>query len=470
MTYSDPIDSYGIHDSPRNRPRPRSFGVRAVGLVLAIGLFGLAATPASAVPAFAMQTGQPCQTCHVGGLGPQLTPFGRDFKLKGYTLRSGGFTVPFSVMAIGSYLKTQKPVADPTPNFRSNDNMALDQVSLFVAGGLGSHLGAFIQTTYDGIAKTWSWDNVDIRTTKEIQIKDADVLLGASLNNSPTVQDVWNNLPAWGFPYTDSALAPAPTASPMLAGGLAQNTLGVTGYAWINSTVYAELGAYGSPGARALTHLGADPFAPGDIKGTAPYARLAVQNHIGAGTVEIGAFGMSANIHPGRDRSTGQTDQFTDLGFDAAYQTVLDNGDTLTMNGKYLHERQVLDATCALAEALPGTACSHNSLNDIRGDASYYWHNKIGATVGAFSTTGTANDIIYAANRTAKPNSTGLIFQVDATPWGDGSSPLGARFNTRVGIQYTAYQKFDGGGLNYDGSGTNASDNNTLRVFTWIAY
>ena len=31
--------------------------------------------PAKAVPAFTDQTGQPCQTCHVGGFGPQLTPF-----------------------------------------------------------------------------------------------------------------------------------------------------------------------------------------------------------------------------------------------------------------------------------------------------------------------------------------------------------------------------------------------------------
>ena len=40
------------------------------------------AAPAQALPAFATQTGQPCQACHVGGLGPQLTPFGRNFKIK----------------------------------------------------------------------------------------------------------------------------------------------------------------------------------------------------------------------------------------------------------------------------------------------------------------------------------------------------------------------------------------------------
>ncbi len=442
----------------------------AAGLALVVGMIGIAATPAAAVPAFAAQTGQPCQTCHVGGLGPQLTPFGRDFKLHGYTMRSGSVSMPFSAMAIASYLKTQKPAADPAADYSANNNTALDQVSLFFAGGLGQHLGAFVQTTYDGIAKAWTWDNVDIRTTTTVQIMDDEVLLGASLNNSPTVQDVWNTLPAWGFPYTSSGLAPSPTASPMLAGSLAQTSLGVIGYAWINSTYYAEFGAYGSPGAHDLSHLGADPFAPGDIKGLAPYGRVAVQNHIGSGTLEVGAFGMTADIHPGRDRLTGQTDRFTDLGFDAAYQTVLENGDTLTANGKYLHERQSLDATCALAAALSGESCARNSLNDLRADVSYYWHNKIGASVQAFKTTGTANDTVYADNRTGKPDSSGVTFQIDATPWGDGSSPLGARFNTRVGVQYTAYQTFNGVGHNYNNAGANASDNNTLRVFTWIAY
>ena len=40
--------------------------------------------PASAIPSFARQTGQPCASCH--SAFPQLTPFGRRFKLNGYTL------------------------------------------------------------------------------------------------------------------------------------------------------------------------------------------------------------------------------------------------------------------------------------------------------------------------------------------------------------------------------------------------
>lgn len=440
--------------------------VLLVSLVLALFAAGL--TPARAVPAFAVQTGQACQACHVGGFGPQLTNFGREFKLRGYTMRTNAFNLPVSVMAVASYMRTAKDQsAPPAADFRTNDNAALDQVSLFFAGGLGSHLGAFVQTTYDGVAKAWTWDNLDVRATTTAQFKGADMVLGVSLNNNPAVQDAWNTLPAWGYPYTGSALAPSPSAAPLLAGALAQNTLGVTAYAWINNKFMLEGGAYGSPGANALSRLGADPLSPGDIDGLAPYARLAYQQALGAGTLEVGAFGMRADIHPGRDRTTGLTDRFTDLGVDASYELTLQNSDVVTANARYIHEHQSLNATCALAEQL--TDCASNDLSDIRADVSYYWRNKIGATVAVFDTFGSANPTIYAANRTLKPDSTGMTFQLDGTPFG-GGSPLGPRFNVRVGVQYTLYTRFDGARSNFDGAGANASDNNTLRVFTWFAY
>src|SRR5690242_5170498 len=87
---------------------------------------------AAAITALAVQTGEPCQACHVGGFGPQLTPFGREFKLQGYTLRTKDWNVPLSAMLVASYLHTNK-AQDPQPGFSGNDNWALDQVSLFFA-------------------------------------------------------------------------------------------------------------------------------------------------------------------------------------------------------------------------------------------------------------------------------------------------------------------------------------------------
>lgn len=434
--------------------------------LLVLGFVVAISAPAAAIPAFAVQTGQPCNGCHVGGFGPQLTPFGRTFKIGGYTARTSGFNLPVSAMAVASYIRTrQDQSAPPAPGFGVNDNVALDQISLFLAGGAGKHLGAFVQTTYDGVAKAWHWDNLDARVVTTTTIKGAPVVLGLSLNNAPTVQDAFNTLPAWGYPYTSSALAPTPGAGPLI-GALAQNTLGLTGYAWINSQVYVEFGGYRSPGANFLTHAGVDPFDPGKIDGVAPYARVAYQKNFGDRNFELGAFFMHANLFPGRDDTTGFTDHYTDLGLDASYQLFAANKSVVTINGRYTHEAQRLDASQALGLA----TSADNSLQDVRADASYYWRNVIGATVGAFNTWGSRDALLYGANRTLQPDSTGLNFQIDGTPFGAGGSPLGPRFNVRVGVQYTAYLRFDGAASNYDGLGHNASDNNTLRAFTWIAY
>src|ERR1041385_3441460 len=93
------------HVVGRARWRTRQGRVmRPVILIPAFAAATLFADPANAVPAFAVQTGQPCQTCHIGAFGPQLTPFGRQFKINGYTLRAGDtFTPPVSGMAIASF-------------------------------------------------------------------------------------------------------------------------------------------------------------------------------------------------------------------------------------------------------------------------------------------------------------------------------------------------------------------------------
>jgi hypothetical protein len=91
-------------------------------------------------------------------------------------------------------------------------------------------------------------------------------------------------------------------------------------------------------------------------------------------------------------------------------------------------------------------------------------------TLSGFDTWGSQDDLLYAANRTLRPDSSGVSLQVDGTPFGDGKSPLGPRFNVRVGAQYTAYATFDGASRDYDRTGRSAADNNTFRVFAWVAY
>src|SRR5216683_2735889 len=90
-----------------------SYWCRGSICLLALATLLLLAPRAAALPAFAAQTGQPCQMCHVGGFGPQLTPYGRNFKINGYTARSGPINIPLAVMAVASYIRTQKDQPPP---------------------------------------------------------------------------------------------------------------------------------------------------------------------------------------------------------------------------------------------------------------------------------------------------------------------------------------------------------------------
>ncbi|MBI1211256.1 MAG: cytochrome C [Alphaproteobacteria bacterium] len=431
--------------------------------LITVGISWLAA-PAKAVPAFADQTGQSCSACHVGGFGPQLTSFGRQFKLEGYTANTGTFTVPVSAMAIASYVHTQSDQAGPpAPQLDNNDNFYLDEASIFLAGHIGDHVGGFVQTTYEGLGHHWGWDNVDVRAMTHVTADGSDVLVGVSLNNSPTTQDVYNSLPAWGFQYTDSDMAPAPAAGTVVGGALAQAVIGGSVYALWDSHIYTEVGLYGSPSDGFLKSMGVDPTESGTLDGAAPYLRAAYQDDDGKMNWEVGAFAFFPRIFPGDDSSAG-SDHYTDIGVDASLQYTEPGGDAYTVNARYTHEHQSLDASTMLGLALR----SGLTLQEVHVDASYYWQNKVGFTVSPFATWGSSDPLLYMDNRTFSPNSDGVMFQVDYTPWGD--DPPAQRLGLRVGLQYTAYAKFDGASSNYDGTGRDASDNNTLRVFLWSAF
>lgn len=440
-------------------------------LALPLGAATLAlVTPAQAVPSYGDQTGLPCQQCHVGGFGPQLTPFGREFKIDGYTLRTRA-SIPVAAMAVASFTHTRADQNPPPAPFRANDNFAFDQGSVFLAGGYGQHLGGFVQVTYDGVAHQWHWDNLDLRAVTKGHLFGQEATFGLTVNNNPTVQDPWNTTEAWGYPYTASALAPTPGAAPLIDGGLAQNVLGVTAYTWIGHKVYVEAGAYSSPRAGTLSALGVDPLSPGDIDGLAPYGRVAVQAPLAGGTGEVGAFALNAAINPERDRTSGFVDRYTDVGFDASWQKQTAKGDVVALDLRYIHESSRLRASCALGLVGDGSTvdCANTHLNELRGNVSYTFRNHLGLTLGGFTTTGDSNASLYGGPN-ASPNSSGAMAEIAYTPWGAGKSPLGPRFNLRVGVQGTVYGKFDGARHNYDGAGANAADNDTVRVYTWLAF
>jgi hypothetical protein len=83
-------------DRPDQSLRHLRFAVALAEIILLASWLTIGLAPsAQALPSFARQTGQPCGTCHTDY--PALTPFGRRFKLLGYTTGGGQFrTTPFS--------------------------------------------------------------------------------------------------------------------------------------------------------------------------------------------------------------------------------------------------------------------------------------------------------------------------------------------------------------------------------------
>jgi frataxin-like iron-binding protein CyaY len=60
-----------------------------------------------------------------------------------------------------------------------------------------------IQLTYANDSGTIGIDNTDLRFANNIVLlpQETSLIYGISVNNNPTVQDLWNSTPAWGFPY-----------------------------------------------------------------------------------------------------------------------------------------------------------------------------------------------------------------------------------------------------------------------------
>jgi hypothetical protein len=443
--------------------------VRAFAL-LVFCVFALHLPAAQAVPSYARQTQQSCTGCHVGGFGPQLTPFGRQFKLSGYTLKVGDEAqLPLSAMMVESFTHTQKAQSEaPGPHFSRNDNTELEQASLFFAGRLGDHLGAFVQATYEENGRILGWDNAELRYANTVSTAGHSAVWGLTVTNNPTLSDVFNTAPAWQYPYMAPDLAPGAPAAPILFGGLGGQVIGASAYAQIDGAWYIEAGGFRSLSPTFLRHVNAD--FDGRLSKIAPYLRLAYTWSIWGGNLEAGGFALDAHRQlPGEDAAGnaialgGPSDHYRDLGLDASYQNFGDGTRTFTLNALYVDERQHLDATFADG----GAQHLRNSLQALNINASYWYRNTWGATVGAFADNGSADAVLYGDTRS--PNTQGGTVEVDWNPLGQSDSWGAPWANVRVGAQYTFYTRFSGAVRNVDGAGRRASDNNTFFVYLWLA-
>jgi hypothetical protein len=105
---------------------------------------------ASALPLFARQTGQSCLACHAGGQFPELTPYGRLFKLTGYT--QGVMTaIPLAVMGVASYAKVSSYNGSDHSgaDFPRDGTANITTGSIFCCGKITDNMGIFAQYTHD---------------------------------------------------------------------------------------------------------------------------------------------------------------------------------------------------------------------------------------------------------------------------------------------------------------------------------
>jgi hypothetical protein len=492
-------------------------------IILTLGVLGLlsflSVTTSYGVPSFARQTGLDCNSCHT--VFPELTIVGRNFKINGFTA-SKHTKKPYEwpppvagmVQLSFTHLAKDRPgnnglLGGQSLNFdpsnRANDNVNVPQaISLFYGGRIyGEHLGGLIQGTYDGVGNRFFLDLTDVRLVARPGLFGKPLILGLTINNNPTVSDVLNTTPAWGFPAALSAddTSLTPTAGLQIE-GLASQVGGIGSYFFWNNLLYGEIAVYRTTRQGPTQLLGAGLPTDPMIQGVAPYWRVFLQHQWGKHSLAVGHFGLvnrnissspkpaavdaNGNPIPGNPNlldTLGPIDRFTDLGFDAQYQFI-GKKHLFTVQTSYIHEDQKLNDTLSQGGSFNKGAW----LDKYKINANYYYRTSkwgtIGGTVAYVSLWGSGDPVLYAPGagtgfRTGKPNSDYWIFELDYVPWW-------RPFVTKFTLQYTVYSHFNGARNRYDGnagdpangilsdtfpySRRNASQNNTLYLLIWQTF
>lgn len=417
-----------------------------------------------ALPSFARQTGLSCVACHAGGEFPALTETGRQFKLGGYTM-SGGNTkmpLPLSAMIQVGFSSTQNgsnATAVASANgVNENNKLNFPQMSIFYGGKVYNHIGAFVQITFDSsdlpndlTTQRIGADNTDIRYANTMTILGGSLVYGASLNNNPTVQDIYASTPAWGFPWATPGIGASIPAPMMESLG---SVVGLTAYGLYDDTYYLEAGAYQDSYARngILKNLsfngdsvgvqaqdGSGNALPGILDNTAPYVRVAVQHTFGNSFAMIGGYGSQMNIS---QASTTKLDKYTDIAIDGEYQYITDKH-ALTLTARNTWETQTLNGSHAID---PTDVNLNQTLSIFSTMAAYVYDAKYGITFGYNE----ASDTGYVSSQ----DSSDYILQASYTPIQ----------TIRLVAQEMIFTKLNGQ------TGSAASDNDTFSLGAWFMF
>jgi hypothetical protein len=467
----------------------------ALGAVAGAAWIGLSA-PAQAVPVFARQTGHNCQACHTSP--PELTAYGREFKLNGYTFgEAQTLPIAFGVMASAEHVADNTDHSTGLKLCQNCDEFHIDQASLYFGGKITENLGMFGQYTVaqSGGSGPWSGaeDNTEVRWVHRFSSTggaEPDTVFGLMFNNNMTMQDVWNAVPAWQFPgwFANSQSGFGPVAATFIDGQEVgpQRTVGLGAYLWWQKTVYAELSLYKKPwGSFSWLVNGSGNnqcpgsaqvvagCAPSDVMdGYNPYFRLAYSHDWDYNSIEVGLFGISAKTYwdaaywtplsveqsLGFNTPGNATSSYHDIAIDAQYQYNRNEPWVFTAAGSLIHENSSINPL-----ALNGISTNTgNSLNEFKVRGTLYYNRLFGGSLSYVRLSGSADPLLYGSgsaggSASGSPNSNYWDIELDYVPLQ----------NMKFLLHYTAYTKLNGGGGNFDGFGNNASGQNLLIGGIW---
>ena len=434
------------------------------GLVLGFASLLLAATAVHAVPSMARQTGYSCARCHT--VFPELTAFGREFKLGAFSKSSQKWDdspllerIPVSalVQVSRSETKTAVPDVGSEEGLPRDREMIIQAAGFYYGGKITENSGALIQYNYNGIERKWGMEMFDARYADQATLGGKDLLWGVTMNNTPTVSDIYNSTRSWSLPHTDQ-VSLMPAASTMVDMNLASQVGSVGVYTMWNGLVYSEVDLYRTANTGFFRFMGLGDETENVVEGTAPYWRFALQHEDAPHSFEVGTYGMIAKIRADREDPGLGTDRFRDVGLDGSYHYVKDNH-TFSAHATWIRETQDWNASFPLGMS----SSASTTLKTFRGDVHYHFRRQWGGGAQYFETRGDANDLRYntgdpvMGSANGSPNSKGWITEFDYLPIQ----------NVKLAVRYSAYQQFNGARTNYDGFGRNAKDNNSIFLLIW---
>jgi hypothetical protein len=333
---------------------------------------------------------------------------------------------------------------------------------------VGTKLTDFMGVFYEyGLSNTFpGWKGgagpTDIRATHFFHPGGHELLLGLDSNNNPSVQDVWNTVPSWVYPFYGSPQAPGAPGSPMVA-NLEAQVGSVGAYAVLDRQFYLELSMYrvGTGFFRWMNASTSFKSGANYLEGFNPYWRAYWTKDQGPNVFMVGTLGMHSNVYPDSSNPSGPVDTFSDTGFDSQYQR-LGESNKLTLRASYIYEQQSWNGSFPLG----AVSNPKGNLKTLNLSGSYALRESWTFSAGYLLSNGSNNAALYGitspsgAQLTAKPNTTGYVLEVDRT----------LTQNIVATLQYTGFTKFNGLKNNIDGLGRKPSDNNTLWLSVFFAF